>query len=91
MSLSLWFYLYLIFVYLIFVFNFYFIFSDDYKDLIESGREQFETELRSLLPEVRLGETSDKLTTDELNLLIAHAHRKVLQLQKQVARQQVSP
>ncbi|XP_064081283.1 MICOS complex subunit MIC60-like isoform X7 [Macrobrachium nipponense] len=60
----------------------------DYKDLIESGREQFETELRSLLPEVKLGETSDKLTTDELNLLIAHAHRKVLQLQKQVARQQ---
>ncbi|XP_068222602.1 MICOS complex subunit MIC60 isoform X2 [Palaemon carinicauda] len=60
----------------------------DYKELIESGREQFESELKSLLPEVKLGETSDKLTTDELNLLIAHAHRKVLQLQKQVARQQ---
>ncbi|XP_045615808.1 MICOS complex subunit Mic60 isoform X2 [Procambarus clarkii] len=60
----------------------------DYRDLIEAGREEFEAEVRSLLPEVKLGETSDKLTPDELNLLIAHAHRKVLQLQKQVASQQ---
>ncbi|XP_042211943.1 MICOS complex subunit MIC60-like isoform X2 [Homarus americanus] len=60
----------------------------DYRDLVEAGREQFEAEVRSLLPEVKLGEMSNKLTPDELNLLIAHAHRKVLQLQKQVARQQ---
>lgn len=38
---------------------------------------------------MKLGETSDKLTRDELNLLIAHAHRKVLQLQNQLARLQV--
>lgn len=61
---------------------------NDYRDLVESGQKEFEAELRSLLPEVKLGETSDKLTTDELNLLIAHAHRKVLQLQKQLAHQQ---
>nr|XP_053641102.1 MICOS complex subunit MIC60-like isoform X1 [Cherax quadricarinatus] len=61
---------------------------NDYRKLVEAGREEFEAEVRSLLPEVKLGETSDKLTPDELNLLIAHAHRKVLQLQKQVARQQ---
>nr|XP_027224918.1 MICOS complex subunit MIC60-like [Penaeus vannamei] len=60
----------------------------DYRNLVESGREQFEAEVRSLLPEVKLGETSDKLTRDELNLLIAHAHRKVLQLQNQLARLQ---
>lgn len=60
----------------------------DYKDLVESGREQFEAEIRSMLPEVKLGEMSDKLTREELNLLIAHAHKKVMQLQKQVARQQ---
>lgn len=45
--------------------------------------------MRSLLPEVKLGETSDKLTSDELNLLLAHAHRKVLHLQTQLARLQV--
>ncbi|KAK3883104.1 hypothetical protein Pcinc_012558 [Petrolisthes cinctipes] len=60
-----------------------------YRDLVDAGREQFESEVRSLLPEVKLGETSDKLTPDELNLLIAHAHRKVLQLQKQIARQKM--
>ncbi|XP_042856036.1 MICOS complex subunit MIC60-like isoform X2 [Penaeus japonicus] len=60
----------------------------DYRNLVETGREQFEAEVRSLLPEVKLGETSDKLTRDELNLLIAHAHRKVLQLQNQLARLQ---
>lgn len=60
-----------------------------YKDLVQAGREQFEAEVRSLLPEVKLGETSDKLTTDELNLLLAHAHRKVLHLQTQLARLQV--
>ncbi|XP_050730516.1 MICOS complex subunit MIC60-like isoform X2 [Eriocheir sinensis] len=59
-----------------------------YKDLVQAGREQFEAEVRSLLPEVKLGETSDKLTTDELNLLLAHAHRKVLHLQTQLARLQ---
>lgn len=63
--------------------------TGDYRNLVESGREQFEAEVRSLLPEVKLGETSDKLTRDELNLLIAHAHRKVLQLQNQLARLQV--
>ena len=56
---------------------------------MEAGREQFEAEVRSLLPEVKLGETSDKLTQDELNLLLAHAHRKVLHLQTQLARLQV--
>lgn len=59
-----------------------------YKELVEAGREQFEAEVRSLLPEVKLGETSDKLTQDELNLLLAHAHRKVLHLQTQLARLQ---
>lgn len=61
-----------------------------YKELVEAGREQFEAEVRSLLPEVKLGETSDKLTQDELNLLLAHAHRKVLHLQNQLARLQAS-
>lgn len=61
-----------------------------YKELVEAGREQFEAEVRSLLPEVKLGETSDKLTQDELNLLLAHAHRKVLHLQTQLARLQAT-
>ncbi|XP_076067932.1 inner membrane mitochondrial protein mitofilin isoform X5 [Oratosquilla oratoria] len=60
----------------------------DYKDLVETGRQQFENEVKSLLPEVTIGETSETLTKDELNLLIAHAHRRVMQLQNQLAKMQ---
>ncbi|RXG57581.1 MICOS complex subunit Mic60 [Armadillidium vulgare] len=61
---------------------------NEFKNLVEASRTQFEAEVRSLLPDVKIGEKSDKLTTEELNLLLAHAHRKVLALQKALAKQQ---
>ncbi|XP_022091636.1 MICOS complex subunit Mic60-like [Acanthaster planci] len=60
----------------------------EYHDLIQEGREQFSKELKSLMPEVKLGEKGKKLTEDELNSLIAHGHRRIEQLQHQLAEQQ---
>ncbi|XP_038070737.1 MICOS complex subunit MIC60-like [Patiria miniata] len=60
----------------------------EYHDLIQEGKEQFTKELRSLMPEVKLGEKGKKLTEDELNSLIAHGHRRIEQLQHQLAEQQ---
>ncbi|XP_055881014.1 MICOS complex subunit MIC60-like isoform X2 [Biomphalaria glabrata] len=57
-----------------------------YKDLVEKGKKQFQKELESLLPDVKIG-SGKKLTEDELNALIAHAHRRIEQLQKQIAEQ----
>ncbi|KAB7506881.1 MICOS complex subunit Mic60 [Armadillidium nasatum] len=51
---------------------------NEFKNLVEASRTQFEAEVRSLLPDVKIGEKSDKLTTEELNLLLAHAHRKTV-------------
>jgi len=58
-----------------------------YKDLVDQGKKQFQQELESLMPEVKIGSTSKKLSEDELNALIAHAHRRIEQLQKQLAEQ----
>lgn len=58
-----------------------------YKDLIECGRRQFAQELDSLMPDVKLGNKGKKLTEDELNALIAHAHCRIDQLQRQLAEQ----
>nr|KAG5693707.1 hypothetical protein BaRGS_008349 [Batillaria attramentaria] len=55
-----------------------------YKDLVEKGRKQFAAELDSIMPDVKLAK---KLTEEELNALIAHAHRRIEQLQKQLAEQ----
>ena len=59
-----------------------------YKDLVEEGKKQFQKELESIMPEIKLGKAhGKKLTEDELNSLIAHAHRRIEQLQKQLAEQ----
>ncbi|KAL3863537.1 hypothetical protein ACJMK2_005289 [Sinanodonta woodiana] len=59
-----------------------------YKDLIDKGRQQFKKELESIMPAVKLGDRKGmKLTEDELNSMIAHAHRRIEQLQKQLAEQ----
>ncbi|CAG2237212.1 FCJ1 [Mytilus edulis] len=59
-----------------------------YKDLVEQGKKQFQKELESIMPEVKLGQArGKKLTEEELNSLIAHAHRRIEQLQKQLAEQ----
>ncbi|XP_071946968.1 MICOS complex subunit Mic60-like isoform X2 [Antedon mediterranea] len=61
----------------------------EYSDLVEKGKEEFTKELQSIMPDVKLGEKGKKLSESELNSLIAHAHRRIEQLQKQLVEQQV--
>ncbi|XP_041476698.1 MICOS complex subunit MIC60-like [Lytechinus variegatus] len=60
----------------------------NYNELIQKGREDFKKEVQSLMPEAKIGKKGKKLTEEELNALIAHAHRRVYQLQKELAEQQ---
>lgn len=62
---------------------------NQYKDLIEKSRQQFAQELKSILPNVDIHARDSKLTEDELNALIAHAHLKVDQLKRQLTEQQI--
>ncbi|XP_035675048.1 MICOS complex subunit MIC60-like isoform X9 [Branchiostoma floridae] len=61
----------------------------EYQALVEQGRKQFKKELESIMPDVKLGGWRGKLSEDELNSLIAHAHRRIEQLQSQLAEQQL--
>jgi len=61
---------------------------EQYRDLVEEGRQQFHREMASIMPDVKLGENNSKLTEDELNMFITHAYRKVLHLQQELAKQQ---
>lgn len=58
-----------------------------YKDLVEKGKEQFKKELESLMPDVKIGK-GRKLSDEELNALLAHAYRRIEQIQKELAHQQ---
>ncbi|VDM41309.1 unnamed protein product [Toxocara canis] len=62
---------------------------NQYKDLIEKSRQQFAQELKSILPNVDIHAKDSKLTEDELNALIAHAHLRVDQLKRQLTEQQI--
>ncbi|CAG5130474.1 unnamed protein product, partial [Candidula unifasciata] len=57
-----------------------------YKDLVDKGKKQFQKELETLMPSGKLA-PGKKLSEDDLNALIAHAHRRIEQLQKQIAEQ----
>ncbi|XP_059149003.1 MICOS complex subunit Mic60-like isoform X2 [Physella acuta] len=57
-----------------------------YKELVDKGRKQFQKEIESILPDAKIS-SGKKLSEDELNALIAHAHRRIEQLQKQIAEQ----
>ena len=50
---------------------------EQYRELVEEGRQQFHQEMASIMPDVKLGEKNSKLTEDELNMFITHAYRKV--------------
>merc|ERR1719450_1412200 len=61
---------------------------EEYRDLVEVGREEFQKEMASIMPDVKLGEKSGKLTEEELNMFITHAYRKVMFLQQELAKVQ---
>jgi len=55
----------------------------------KSARDQFLKEMQSLLPEgIKTKTTDENLTYEELNSLLIHAHKRVLQLQKQIGKMQ---
>ncbi|KAK8772710.1 hypothetical protein V5799_024047 [Amblyomma americanum] len=54
--------------------------ATDYKDAVERAQLHFQKEIEALLPETKF--TGQKLSEDELNLLLAHAHRKIENLTK---------
>lgn len=62
--------------------------TEQFTELIEKGKMQFQRELQSLMPDKKLGTGKGKtLSEEDLNLLIGHAHGRIEQLQLQLAEQ----
>jgi len=62
---------------------------DDYRNLVEEGRQQFQKEIEAILPGSKLSQSqSGGLSEEELNIFMTHAYRKVCQLQDELAKAQ---
>ncbi|XP_024139233.1 MICOS complex subunit MIC60 isoform X2 [Oryzias melastigma] len=62
-----------------------------YSDLVQEAKLQFQKEVSSLTPEIQANwkGLTGKLSSDDLNALIAHAHRRIDQLNRELAEQRV--
>ncbi|XP_037118717.1 MICOS complex subunit MIC60 [Syngnathus acus] len=62
-----------------------------YGELVNEAKLQFQREVSSLTPEIQANwkGLTGKLSTDDLNALIAHAHRRIDQLNRELAEQRV--
>ncbi|XP_017567993.1 MICOS complex subunit MIC60 isoform X3 [Pygocentrus nattereri] len=62
-----------------------------YSELVNEAKVQFQRELSSITPEVQANwkGLTGKLSADDLNSLIAHAHRRIDQLNRELAEQRV--
>ncbi|XP_077171660.1 MICOS complex subunit MIC60 isoform X2 [Paroedura picta] len=62
-----------------------------YRELVAIAKEEFQRELDSITAEVQPGRKrlTEGLTAEDLNSLIAHAHRRIDQLSKELAEQKV--
>lgn len=62
-----------------------------YSELVNEAKAQFQKELASITPEIQANwkGLTGKLSADDLNALIAHAHRRIDQLNRELAEQRV--
>lgn len=62
-----------------------------YSELVKEAKLQFQREVSSLTPDIQANWKSltGKLSADDLNALIAHAHRRIDQLNRELAEQRV--
>ena len=48
---------------------------DEYRNLVEEGRQQFQKEIEAILPGTNLSQKSGGLSEEELNIFMTHAYR----------------